>query len=90
MENQLDIPNAHLLDLVVDETAQSDVFKSVLANDINICISRVNTELQTKREDTDVDFYRSMLRLIRRISESEGFDFIEPQALEKVSNSLIH
>lgn len=89
MPKQLDIPNAHLLNLAVDEKAQTDIFKAILAQDINICIGRVNTDLKTKTADSDIEFYRSMLRLIRRISESEGFKFGEP-ATEKTTNSVIH
>lgn len=89
MPKQLDIPNAHLLNLAVDEKAQTDIFKAILAQDINICIGRVNAELKTKPTDSDIEFYRSMLRLIRRISESEGFKFGEP-ATEKATNSVIH
>lgn len=89
MPKQLDIPNAHLLNLAVDEKAQTDIFKAILAQDINICIGRVNAELKTEPTDSDIEFYRSMLRLIRRISESEGFKFCEP-ATEKTTNSVIH
>lgn len=89
MSKQLDIPNAHLLNLAVDEKAQTDIFKAVLAQDINICIGRVNAELKTKSAESDIEFYRSMLRLIRRVSESEGFKFGEPDT-EKTTNSVIH
>lgn len=89
MPKQLDIPNAHLLNLAVDEKAQTDIFKAILAQDINICIGRVNADLKTKTADSDIEFYRSMLRLIRRISESEGFKFAEPVA-EQTTNSVIH
>lgn len=90
MANELDIPNAHLLNSVVDESEQSDIFKAVLANDINICINRVNAESKTKRDDTDIEFYRSILRLIRRVSESEGFKFKEQLSPEERGNSPIH
>lgn len=90
MANKLNIPNAHLLNLVVDESEQSDMFKTILANDINICIGRVNVESKEKRDDTDIEFYRSMLRLIRRVSELEGFEFCEKSATEKQNKKVIH
>lgn len=87
---ELGIPNEHLLRLVIDESKDQDMFKAILAQDINICISRVNAELRTKRHDSDIEFYRSMLRLIRRLSESEGLDFIEREVSAKKDKLVIH
>lgn len=90
MAIELDIPNANLLNLEVDENAQSDVFKAILAKDINVCISRVNADLVVRRDDPDVDFYLSMLRLIRRVSEVEGLEFVEPSGLAAKPSSIMH
>lgn len=92
MAKGLDIPNSHLLSLVVDENEQQDMFKAILAQDINICIARVNAELQLKTDstDSDINFYRSMLRLIRRVSESEGLSFVSNASSVKIDNPIIH
>lgn len=92
MPKELGIPNEHLLRLVVDENKESDMFKAILAQDINICISRVNAELLLKAQctESDIEFYRSVLRLIRRVSDSEGFEFRMPADTEKTTNSVIH
>lgn len=92
MPKELGIPNEHLLKLVVDESKESDMFKAILAQDINICISRVNTELELKAQctDTDIEFYRSMLRLIRRVSESEGLEFGQNLDSAKSDNPVMH
>jgi len=92
MSKQLDIPNEHLLKMLVDENKQPDMFKAILAQDINICIGRVNTELQLKTDcsDSDIEFYRSMLRLIRRVSESEGLKFVKDLGSAKSDNPGLH
>lgn len=92
MSKELGIPNEHLLKLVVDENKESDMFKAILAQDINVCISRVNAELKLKAQctDTDIDFYRSMLRLIRRVSETEGLEFGQNLGSAKSDNKVMH
>lgn len=90
MAKELDIPNAHLLNMVVDEKAQSDIFKAILAQDINICISRVNAEMKIKCDHADIEFYRSMLRLIRRVAESEELKFSKNTDSLQSEDSSIH
>lgn len=92
MPKELGIPNEHLLKLLIDVSKESDTFKAILAQDINICISRVSAELKLKVQSTDADieFYRSMLRLIRRVSESEQLEFGQSLESAKDDNPVIH
>jgi hypothetical protein len=87
---KLNIPNENLLDKKIDESKQTNVFKAILAQDINVCIDRVNQEAKVFRDEKDIVFFRSLLRLVRRVSEQEEFEFIEKTDSEEQSGSSLH
>jgi len=92
MKKELDIPNAHLLSLKVDEDGQPDIFKETLAKDINVCIRRINEELKRKgnEREEDEEYYRSILRLIRRIADHDGLEFQQKSELACQAQMLKH